>query len=236
MEMKSECVETRIAGVSFLVEAVQHVKQGDAVALVKEPSNEYDSNAVKVVSLSGKLLGYVPRGVNEKFTLHHVFGRVAYVGRDESKLDSLIGIKVSSYPLLMSPCVSPVPAQREAMLKEDLGPDVWSRLCSDAIKGSFGLCQFTAAPPAKDYELELKPVWKIEGLDITLVKLALVSKDVASAHRLLDLDVDSEEYKQGCMALMLINRWNQDHLNAHIEAMKQIRDSLIARTSRVILD
>ena len=45
------------------------VTRGDEVYLKREPGNEYDTNAVQMLDVSGKLLGYVPRyyskGVSE---------------------------------------------------------------------------------------------------------------------------------------------------------------------------
>lgn len=229
MESKVDLVECRVAGVSFRPDSIEKVKRGDPVALMREPSNKYDENAVRVLTLAGEHLGYVPRTMNEGFRLHElVFGKVTYVGRDETRPDSTLGMKITSYPQLMSPSVSPVPAHQESALKDLCGPDLWSRMCSDAINASNGSCQVTAAPPTQAHPLEFIPVWRLEeGFDVGLVRLALVSHEIASAHRLLDLEPGSEADKLGRQALMFINRWSPRDLDVHLTAMKLKRDAMI---------
>ena len=235
MERKTEHFESRVAGVSFRPDSLQKVKGGDHVALIREPSNQFDRNAVMIQSLGGEIMGYIPRAANEVFIHEMVFGRVTHVGRDESKPDSPLGMKVVSYPQLMSPSVSPVPGYQETVLKDMCGSDGWSRLASHAIQASRGCCEVTAAPPDHNHPLELIPVWRIEeGFNVVLVRLALVSHEIASAHRLLDLDVGSREYQLGCQALMIINRFSKEDLALHLTAMKLKRESLMART-KVIL-
>jgi hypothetical protein len=53
----------KVAGVNFhLVEFKQaEVKPGDAVALMPDPTNAYDPNAIKVVK-RGLHIGFIPRG------------------------------------------------------------------------------------------------------------------------------------------------------------------------------
>ena len=44
------------------------VTRGDEVFLEKEPENQYDSNAIKIVNSEGMLLGYLPRYYSQAFT------------------------------------------------------------------------------------------------------------------------------------------------------------------------
>lgn len=51
----------RVAGVSFYQEAVERCSPGEAVRFVHEPDNPHDVMAIRVVSLVGETVGYVPR-------------------------------------------------------------------------------------------------------------------------------------------------------------------------------
>lgn len=44
---------------------LRQVKIGDELAMVREPNNPHDPNAIMVKTVSGKMLGYVPRYVSE---------------------------------------------------------------------------------------------------------------------------------------------------------------------------
>ena len=53
-----------IAGVQHrpgAAKAIKDLKPGDDLNLVPEPENKYDPNAVKIETLEGEFLGYVPK-------------------------------------------------------------------------------------------------------------------------------------------------------------------------------
>lgn len=52
----------RVAGVSHYQEALQRCSPGQAVRFVHEPDNPHDETALRVVSLMGETIGYLPRG------------------------------------------------------------------------------------------------------------------------------------------------------------------------------
>jgi len=52
-----------VAGTSFYPES-KDVSENDQLFLELEPSNMFDSNAIKVLTKEGKLIGYVPRNYN----------------------------------------------------------------------------------------------------------------------------------------------------------------------------
>ncbi len=56
----------------FIVKGTEHysgiVKEGDSVYFEAEPTNTYDSNAIKVLNEQGNIIGYVPR--DEAIELH----------------------------------------------------------------------------------------------------------------------------------------------------------------------
>lgn len=64
----------RIAGVSHYQDALSRCAPGEHVKLVHEPDNPHDPMAIRVVSLSGETIGYVPRA-NWVHRLVHEKGR-----------------------------------------------------------------------------------------------------------------------------------------------------------------
>jgi len=58
---------TRVAGVSFYQSALERCAAGQAVSLVHEPDNPHDPMAIRVVSILGETIGYVPR----RSWIHH---------------------------------------------------------------------------------------------------------------------------------------------------------------------
>jgi hypothetical protein len=66
----------RVAGVSFYQEALNRCSPGESVRFVHEPDNPHDETALRVVSMLGETIGYLPR----KSWLHcaiHEHGRGA---------------------------------------------------------------------------------------------------------------------------------------------------------------
>lgn len=52
-------IQTNIAGSWYYKEEYQKVQTGDVVYLIKEPSNPYDRDAIKVLNVDGKQIGHV---------------------------------------------------------------------------------------------------------------------------------------------------------------------------------
>ena len=52
-----------------------------ALMLEKEPENEYDPNAIRIQTLSGAVLGYVPRDLTARFPYPVTFGHVVHLGQ-----------------------------------------------------------------------------------------------------------------------------------------------------------
>ena len=60
-------MRTFVTGTYFIKDIriiVRDLKEGDEVRLVREPDNEYDSNAIKVLSDKGLKMGYIPKNMN----------------------------------------------------------------------------------------------------------------------------------------------------------------------------
>ena len=43
----------------------RYLVRGEPLILIHEPENQYDPNAIKILSLDNKMLGYVPKGQTE---------------------------------------------------------------------------------------------------------------------------------------------------------------------------
>lgn len=67
MTERTPTFKTKIAGLSFrprgIKAEVASLKEGDAVDLVRDPSNTNDPNAIKIMATNGTWLGYVSREV-----------------------------------------------------------------------------------------------------------------------------------------------------------------------------
>jgi hypothetical protein len=74
----------RVAGVSFYQEALERCSPGEAVRFVHEPDNPHDPLAIRIVSIHGETVGYVPRAT----WVHHV---VHQLGRGLSGVLASIG-------------------------------------------------------------------------------------------------------------------------------------------------
>lgn len=57
------CLVTRVAGVTFdgRQSVIAHLSIGESIRLRREPTNPYDSNAIRVERLSGWQIGYLNR-------------------------------------------------------------------------------------------------------------------------------------------------------------------------------
>jgi len=92
----------RIAGISFDNRqcVLKSVTESDAVLFDRQPSNEYDKNAVRVSLLDGRLLGYVPRDLTSIFEQQLTTGgRIKSIGRGQGQY---MGAIVQGYPRLPS--------------------------------------------------------------------------------------------------------------------------------------
>ena len=63
--------------------------------LVKEPSNVYDPNAIRVQKLDGTQLGYIPKELTPRFPQHTTFAHIHTSGQIP---DGLYGCQVRVLP------------------------------------------------------------------------------------------------------------------------------------------
>jgi len=123
--MKTLLFESMIAGLQFH----EHAKcdppatPGEALTLVPEPSNPYDSNAIRVElrrPSSNYMLGYIPRALTEK-----VFPLLTDKVKDREILLTYVGsgrpiMTIGIYGEMEEPPVSEVPEQVTSNVEIDL--------------------------------------------------------------------------------------------------------------------
>lgn len=86
----------RVAGVSYYQPALERCAVGQAVRFIHEPDNPHDEMALKVESLAGETIGYVPKGCWARTLVHEqgrgVSGVIASMGYSRN---CLLGLTVS---------------------------------------------------------------------------------------------------------------------------------------------
>lgn len=55
----------KVSGVSFCKTVVETLQEAQVLTLEKDPDNKYDCNAVKIITLDGKMVGFVPKQFNQ---------------------------------------------------------------------------------------------------------------------------------------------------------------------------
>lgn len=66
MVSSQKFLSTKIVGVSNYTDAVVDLKVGDELAIEHEPTNKYDPNAMKVMDVDNRTIGYLPKEVAQR--------------------------------------------------------------------------------------------------------------------------------------------------------------------------
>ena len=109
------------------------LRPGNAVILEQEPLNEYDPFAIAVLTLSGESLGYVPKGMTDRFRGQRVtLGVVEAVGRvkqDTPEDDPPWFLTVTAKPTLPALTIDLVPRTCWGTnLRAELPEETWDAL------------------------------------------------------------------------------------------------------------
>lgn len=93
-------IETIVVGVSFYAPVVDKLQKDQSLVLLRNPSNEYDYNAIEVKTLDGELCGHIPRDkatsiapIIDKFNLN-VIASVINISDFENKRSVKISFKI----------------------------------------------------------------------------------------------------------------------------------------------
>mmetsp|Transcript_26233 Transcript_26233/g.73583 ORF Transcript_26233/g.73583 Transcript_26233/m.73583 type:complete len:295 (+) Transcript_26233:149-1033(+) len=144
-------IKLPIRGVSFdyRQSTLRSASAGQRVAFIKEPSNEYDPNAIRIELLSGQHLGYVPKEMTELFPHSLTLGNIRSLGLAGGS-NSLLGAFVTVCPELPSIIPELFPSNishpagvRACDLSAYLSKELCRSLRDQACLASQGRCEFT---------------------------------------------------------------------------------------------
>jgi hypothetical protein len=181
---------------------VSQLQVEQRVLCVAEPSNPYDTEAVRVQMLGGHQLGYIPRDVNCAFTCHTTSGVITGYGqrRDEPRL---WGCQVRVQTRL--------PALVLDLLPPELQPQVHDHIKSRTRElrhaaqrqrdaGGKALCCSVLGTPLTPSDIHLIPFYTYDYEQRTITPwLYVVGPEVAHARQLATLEEGSTRYiKVGC--------------------------------------
>lgn len=81
-----ELMKTEVAGCRYrdnIKEMLKKLKEGDHMALIREPDNPYDGRAIMVMGPDESFLGYIPRRKNEVLSALMDAGKYLYARADQ---------------------------------------------------------------------------------------------------------------------------------------------------------
>ncbi|GLC38963.1 hypothetical protein PLESTB_000466100 [Pleodorina starrii] len=182
-----------IAGVTFegRQELIRELQPDQIVYLEREPWNQHDPLAVRVMNLDGRTLGYIPRrdGLNAKFTYEGTFGLIASVGPAKDSLQ--YGARLYARPklgsLLLDPLVLPsVEAARLTDMNAVFGA-LWPAVLATTLAAAEYRCEVTGITQAQ-LPLELTPHWRYNAREmaVQLTRLVGLCQPVAAAKARLE--------------------------------------------------
>ncbi|MCP4792042.1 MAG: hypothetical protein GY882_01700 [Actinomycetia bacterium] len=71
--------EVPVAGISHYQDVAATIRVGDRMRITAEPTNAYDPNALRIETMDGRLVGYVPAKLAARLTGRDVVGAVSKV-------------------------------------------------------------------------------------------------------------------------------------------------------------
>ena len=95
-----ELLDCNVAGTSFLdLDDIEpKLKKHQLLMLKREPNNEYDNNAILILTEEGQKLGYVPQGKNEVLSKLMDAGKLLFGRLDEKNwVDDWLKLDVQVY-------------------------------------------------------------------------------------------------------------------------------------------
>ncbi|BDA42597.1 hypothetical protein COCOBI_03-4900 [Coccomyxa sp. Obi] len=223
----------RIAGVTFegRQELIAKLQPDQALMLQKDPSNEYDPNAIKVMTLSGSVLGFVPRELTGRFLYDTTFGHAYHIGQvpDKGTWGALVAIRPQLPPLTVD--AFPDSLVSKSNLSSILPESDWDKLSQATVRAASYRCEISAgqgadrAAPVVCQEVwsfdDEKGVVKLEGLQ------ALCPEVHLAKHVLVQAD---DKLRQTAMwTLQAMNEWSimeaEEYLQ-YIERLIQQRNKI----------
>lgn len=193
-------------------EVVKLLEKDQAVSFVREHNNPHDANAIKVETLDGVQIGYVPKGYTDAFASETNFGRVLSVGKTAS--GDQYGASVGVVPEAPSLTVDVLPSELEAY--EDpstyLKPGLWQSLQQEALQRCSQCCEVSGVVTER---LLTVPLWRFlyDKATVQLIGALAVCEPVWRAkqmHKLTDV-------QQAGQVMQAVNDWNERERQAYVQ-------------------
>jgi hypothetical protein len=194
------------------------VRRGEPVQFVREPLNQWDPNAVAIVSLaSGLQLGYVPKERTAAFAADGVCGRVASVGAagDSGLLGCILDVR-PGLPSLTLPVLPPGLEHAGELGGGGLGPQDAQQLAGGALREAGGRCQVTGMAAGEGAALVVVPQWHADAARRALVCTGAlaVCPHVHAAMQLLGLPAARRGAARELLGL--VNWWGEAEVEGYV--------------------
>ncbi|KAK9834983.1 hypothetical protein WJX81_001972 [Elliptochloris bilobata] len=222
----------RVAGVSFegrqaLLAALQ---PDQALALVREPDNEHDPNAIRVQTLGGAVVGYVPRDLTRRFQHETTFAHVYGIGVAADA--GLYGVQVMVRPSLPPLTLEALPAAlaQHASLGAVLPPGDWERLCRNACRAASYRCEVSrgaGAAPGPPLECHERWVLDDEAGVASLAGLQALCPEVHAVKHML-AQRDERRRQEALWTLQAMNEWTvmeAEDYSGHVRGLAARRNT-----------
>jgi len=171
--------QVNIVGVSFdgRQDAVKELEQRQPVALVKEPDNKFDASAVRVETLCGKQLGYIPRDTTCNIKHDTCFGHVLSMGPNAKGLFGASILVRPTLPPLTLEMFPPNLPPTASNLSSYISEAACERLRMQTCKAAEYRCTITGARGTEYIELW---EWDAASATIALRGLTCVHPEIAA--------------------------------------------------------
>lgn len=206
-----------VVGLSFenRQKIVKKLKRGETLLLVREPTNEFDPNAIMVQRLDGNTVGYVPAELTNLFLFDVTFAIVTSVGPNDK---GILGVKATCKPASPSLDIDVLPrSQWETRPSDWISAEAWKRLEEVHITRVGHRCEVCGVS-GDSRDIHCAPRWSVHSKSRTqrLCGLLALCSPCSEAKSLLKL---YEQGKQGpaILHLMKVNDWDKTEARAYIQ-------------------
>lgn len=231
MLLKSLPLESfKTVGVSFegRQQLVGQLKPDQAVMMVKQPDNIYDSNAIAVQTLSGQELGYVPKEHTNRFLHDITFGQVYSSGKNAK---GLWGVTVAVRPALPPLTVEAFPANLAAHINMscNLAEEEWDAIRQATYKKANYKCEVSGGV-GTECPVECHAMWRFNESSQTLQLRGFMALH-PEVHIAKHLERQQED-KQQQRAIWMLQAMNEWTLAEAEEYLKSARETAHQRSSQ----
>eukprot|EP00879_Flechtneria_rotunda_P009353 GHRR01009792.1.p1 GENE.GHRR01009792.1~~GHRR01009792.1.p1 ORF type:complete len:330 (+),score=106.31 GHRR01009792.1:262-1251(+) len=218
-----------IRGVTFegRQELLQKLVPGQAVLLVKEPSNEYDPAAVAITALDGNCLGHVSRQRTGDFPLQACFGHIVTLG--QSQATGNWGASVSCCSVLHGLHLDSLPRSwsDKTQVQQVFGAEAWQRKQQEALDRFYHRCAVSGIT-SSDVPLQVVPVWGFDHIKqhVWLADLVPIAEPLVQLKQAVEggwSSNSSEVQQAGLDLLSRLMNWRQEDCKVYLMYVEQQR-------------